>query len=53
MRVSDRTYFVQRSSDLALFVTVSPDMSGLPGITSYTDTNTTGSGPFFYRVGVR
>jgi hypothetical protein len=51
--VSSRTYFVQRSSDLKLFATVSPDIPGQPAITSFADTNAIGSGPFFYRVGVR
>jgi hypothetical protein len=51
--VSSRTYFVQRGSDLKLFATVSPDIPGQPGITSYVDTNAIGNGPFFYRVGVR
>ena len=51
--VSNRTYFVQRSSDLKLFAAASPDIPGQPGTTSYTDTNAIGTGPFFYRVGVR
>jgi hypothetical protein len=51
--VSNRTYFVQRSSDLRIFATISPDIPGQPGITGFVDTNAVGNGSFFYRVGVR
>jgi len=53
--VSNRAYFVERSSDL----TASPPFNGLatnlpgqPGITTYTDSTATGPGPYFYRVGI-
>jgi len=52
--VSNRTYFVERASSLAgptPFSTISSNIPGQPGTTSYTDTNA--PGPFFYRVGVQ
>ena len=51
--VFGRNYFVERSTNLAAFMQVSSDIPGLPGTTAFADTNTVGSGPFFYRVGVR
>ena len=52
---SNRTYFLERSSDLSgqpAFQTLTTNIAGQPGTTSSTDTNVAGSGPFFYRVGV-
>jgi hypothetical protein len=47
-------YFVDRCSDLRIpFSTIQTNIPGQPGTTTYTDTNATGSGPFFYRVGVQ
>jgi hypothetical protein len=54
--VSDRTYFLERSTNLAAqpaFVTVRSNIAGLAGVTSYTDTNAIGAGPFFYRIGLQ
>jgi hypothetical protein len=52
--VSNRTYFVERAGSLtgpAPFSTISSNIPGQPGTTSYTDTNA--PGPVFYRVGVQ
>jgi hypothetical protein len=51
--VTNRNYLLQRSTNLTDFVTLATSIPGLQGVTSYTDTNATGTGPFFYRVGVR
>ncbi|HEX5223237.1 MAG TPA: choice-of-anchor Q domain-containing protein [Verrucomicrobiae bacterium] len=53
--VSNRTYFLERTSDLGAqpsFALLTNNIVGQVGTTSYTDTNAIGSGPFFYRVGV-
>jgi hypothetical protein len=53
--VTGRNYFVQRSSSLtapAPFLIIATNVVGLTNLTSFTDTNATGHGPFFYRVGV-
>lgn len=54
--VNTRSYFIQRASDLSAqpaFTTVVTNVAGLSGTTTFTDTNTIGTGPFFYRVGVQ
>jgi hypothetical protein len=54
--VSNRTYFLQRGGSFvgkAAFLTLATNIVGLAGTTSYSDTNTTGTGAVFYRVGVQ
>lgn len=54
--VNGVSYFIQRSGELSAqppFSTIQSNVIGLPGTTSYTDTNAIGDGPFFYRVGVQ
>jgi len=54
--VNGVNYFIQRSGNLSMlppFPTIQSNIIGLPGMTSYTDTNAFGPGPFFYRVGAQ
>jgi len=54
--VSNRTYFLERASDLGAqpsFSLLANNIVGQAGTTSFTDTNLIGPGPFFYRVGVQ
>lgn len=54
--VAGKNYFVQRASDLSIqppFTTIQSNIVGQAGTTSYLDTNASGNGPFFYRVGVQ
>jgi len=53
--VSNRTYFVERGSKLgptSAFSLVQSNIPGQVGMTTCTDTNAIGVGPWFYRVGV-
>ena len=54
--VNSVSYYVQRGQNLtpASFSTVQSNIIGsLTGMSSYTDTNAAGSGPYFYRIGVQ
>jgi hypothetical protein len=54
--VTNRSYVVERSPGLSvpiLFTPVATNVPGQAGTTSYTDTNGSSPGPFFYRVAVR
>jgi len=54
--VSGKTYYLQRSTNLVAslaFSLLQSNLPGLPGTTSFTDTNPPASGPAFYRVGVQ
>ncbi len=47
-------YFLERSATLVSpFTLLATNVLGQAGTTSYADTNATGTGPFFYRVGVQ
>jgi hypothetical protein len=53
--VPGRSYFVERSSNLASpagFTPLARDIPGQSGTTTYTDTGALNAGPFFYRIGV-
>lgn len=46
------TYFLERSADLrSSFTRLATDLIGQAGLSTYTDTNAIGAGPFFCRVG--
>jgi hypothetical protein len=54
--VTNRAYFVERATNLMpqpAFSFLETNIPGLPGTTSFTDTNPPPSGPAFYRVGVQ
>jgi hypothetical protein len=51
--VTNVTYFLQRSLDSVAFASIQSNLAGRVGTTSFTDTNASGAGPFFYRVGVQ
>jgi hypothetical protein len=54
--VSNRSYYVERATNLAAlpaFLPLQSNIPGLPGTTTFTDTNPPPSGPAFYRVGVQ
>jgi hypothetical protein len=51
--VAGAGYFLERSANLASpFMLLATNIVGQAGTTGYADTNATGAGPFFYRVGV-
>jgi hypothetical protein len=54
--VAGVTYFLERATNLAAspaFTLLATNIPGQSDTTTYTDTNTIGAGPSFYRVGVR
>jgi PKD repeat protein len=54
--VSGRKYFVQRGANLnaqPTFATVATNLTGVTNVTTYTDKQVAGPGPFFYRVGIQ
>jgi hypothetical protein len=54
--VTNRAYFIERATELALpssFSLLQTNIPGLPDTTSFTDSNPSVSGPAFYRVGVQ
>ena len=54
--VTNRSYSVERSASQSapmLFAPVATNVPGQAGMTSVTDTNASGAGPFFYRVRVQ
>jgi PKD repeat protein len=53
--VSTRTYALERATDLTAvpaFTVIQPHIPGLEKTTTFIDTTTLGSGPFFYRIRV-
>ncbi len=52
--VAGVSYFLERSANLSSpFTLASTNIVGQDGTITYADTNATGGGPFFYRVGVK
>jgi hypothetical protein len=53
--ITDRSYYLQRATDLGgmvNFITVATNIVGLTNTTIFVDSNAVGSGPFFYRIGI-
>jgi hypothetical protein len=51
--VTNRTYFLVRSTNLPAFWPIQSNIAGQLGITSYIDITATNGSPYFYRVGVQ
>jgi hypothetical protein len=54
--VSGQNYFLERSTNLSAlvaFTVLASNLVGQTGVTGYSDTNSVGVGPFFYRVGAQ
>jgi hypothetical protein len=54
--VSNRSYYLERATDLSSASPFQSQATGIPGAadyTTYTDTTATNGGPYFYRIGVQ
>jgi hypothetical protein len=54
--VSNKVYYLQRGTNLLMqpaFSSIISNVAGQAGTTSFTDTNASGTGPYFYRVGIQ
>jgi hypothetical protein len=53
--VTNRAYFVVRSTNVSAtpYSLLKSNIAGLPGTTSFTDSNPPAGGPAFYRVGIQ
>lgn len=54
--VDTRSYWLERAINLgavAPFQSIATNIAGAPGLTTFTDTDATNAGPYFYRVGVQ
>jgi hypothetical protein len=53
--VNGRKYWIERATDLSnvSFLNLQSNISATGSTTSYADTNATGNGPYFYRVGIQ
>jgi len=54
--VVDRSYFLERAFGLTAkpaFMCIATNLPGSKGTTAFSDTNVSGNGPYFYRVGVQ
>jgi hypothetical protein len=54
--VTGMSYYLQRATNLSAspaFISLQSSIVGQAGTTSYKDTSATGTGPYFYRVGVQ
>src|SRR5262249_8519434 len=53
--ITDRNYYLERTTDISGtlgFTTIATNILGHTNTTTYVDSDASGSGPFFYRVGI-